>query len=229
MKVLIVAATEFEIRPLLTQMTETARISDRLTSYLFLNHPVDVLIPGVGMLVTAYHLGRQLLQVPYDLAINAGIAGSFREEIPIGEVVEVVEDCVTELGAEDGKEMVSVFELGLEDPDSYPYSGGRLVNDRMLMVPALQKLPKVRGSTVNTIHGAEKLPERVRGRTEADVESMEGAAFLYSCLSAGLPGAQIRSISNRVAESDKSNWDVNLSLRTLNKSLREILDELLKP
>ncbi len=226
MRILLVAATEFEIRPLVSQMAEVSRSSNLLTHYRYLGHDIDVLVPGIGMMVTAFHLGQQFSTTSYDVAINAGIAGTFRPEIPIGEVVEVIEDCVTELGAEDGDSVVSVFELGLMDPDEHPYENGRLVNDLLILVPSLQKIPKVKGSTVNTIHGSRESVERVRKRTQADIESMEGAAFLYGCLSAKIPNLQLRSISNLVEERDKSNWDVELALKNLNAVLKGILGEL---
>jgi futalosine hydrolase len=190
-------------------------------------HTVDVLVPGVGMLVTAYHMGRQLGSVRYDLAVNAGIAGSFRPDLPIGEVVEVTEDCVTELGAEEENGMVSFFELGLMDPDAHPYRQGKLVNDRRMSIPALEKLRKVTGSTVNTLHGFADGIKRVKFNSSADVETMEGAAFLYSCLSAGIPCTQIRSVSNFVAERDKAKWDVKLALKNLNAFLGIVFGELL--
>ena len=56
-------------------------------------------------------------------------------------------------------------------------------------------------------------------RTGADVESMEGAAFFEACLAAGIPFAEIRSISNRVGEADRSRWDIPLALAKLQEAL----------
>ncbi len=226
MNILLVSATHFEIRPLLARLVPEGPEGGILTRYRYREATIDLLVPGVGMVVTAYHLGRTLARETYDMAVNAGIAGSFRPEIPIGSVVEVTEDCVTELGAEEDDRMVSVFDLGLMDPDVHPYKAGRLVNTLPLAVPAFQVLPKVTGSTVNTIHGTMEGIRRVRRFSRADTESMEGAAFLYACLSAGIPNAQVRSISNFVEERNKALWDVPLALKNLNRVLEEVLNHL---
>ena len=51
-------------------------------------HAIDVLVTGVGMVATAYHLGRTLLQNHYDFAINIGICGAFDHTL-IGKTVNV--------------------------------------------------------------------------------------------------------------------------------------------
>lgn len=228
MKILLVSATLFEVRPFINKLAPTGEGADNLLKFKLKDNAIDLLIPGVGMLVTAYHLGKQFALEQYEAAINPGIAGSFRPEIPIGTVVEVTEDCVTELGAEEGDRMVSFFELGLMDPEAFPYHGGRLINNKPIRVPSLERIPKVIGSTVNTIHGSTEGITRVRGRSSAEVETMEGAAFLYSCLAAGVPNAQIRAISNFVDERDKAKWDVPFALKRLNKVLEDVVSELLK-
>ena len=73
MKVLIVVATNFEIT------------SDKLKI-----HPV--LVTGIGMVNTSINLTRELSKNRYDLVINMGIAGSFKDSINIGDVVEITED-----------------------------------------------------------------------------------------------------------------------------------------
>jgi futalosine hydrolase len=176
---------------------------------------------------TAYALGRRLAQKQYDFALNAGIAGAFRDKYPPGTVVNVVEDCVAELGAEDGDKLLSVFELGLADPDDPPFQGGRLFNtlavNDTLIGGLLSGLPKVRGITSNTVHGNTDSIARIKRIADADIESMEGAAFFHACLSAALPCLQIRAISNMIEERDRSRWRLDLALENLNRTLLEIL------
>jgi len=227
MKLLIVSATRFEVRPFVNRLVPTGAEDELFSRYRLGETVIDLLVPGVGMLVTAYHMGRCLAREKYDAAINAGIAGSFSPLIPVGTVVEVTEDCVTELGAEEEGRMVSLFELGLMDPDAAPYRNGRLVNDRPLDLQALAGLRKATGSTVNTLHGSAEGIKRIRRTTQADIESMEGAAFLYACLAAGIPNTQIRAISNFVEERDKAKWDVKLALKNLNSVLGSVVSDLM--
>ena len=37
---------------------------------------------------------------------------------------------------------------------------------------------------------------------------MEGAAFMYACLIAGVPFAQVRAVSNRVERRNRAAWDL---------------------
>ena len=71
MKILLVSATKFEIAPLMKLLSGKKK---------FGKHSVDVLITGIGMTATAFHLGKYLNK-KYDLAINAGVAGSFKKNI----------------------------------------------------------------------------------------------------------------------------------------------------
>jgi|WetSurMetagenome_2_1015567.scaffolds.fasta_scaffold223398_2 futalosine hydrolase len=226
MKILIVAATEFEIRPLLSKMNQVKGHSDMLTSYTFLGHEIDVLIPGIGMMVTAFHMGRQLLSIRYDIALNAGIAGTYGKGTKVGDVVEVIEETMSELGAEEGDKVVSVFELGLMDPDAFPFKNGLLLNEKPLKLPSLRQMKRVRGNTVSLIRGSKEGILEVRKFADADVESMEGAAFFYSCLSSGIPFAQVRSVSNNVEERDKSAWNIPQALKRLNNALQTVIEEL---
>jgi futalosine hydrolase len=229
MHFLIVSATTMEIRPFLEGLPLIEKQNEYLSRYQLKNSIIDILITGVGMVPTAYFLGKQLERQRYDLIINAGIAGTFNRELQLGTVVNVVEDCVPELGAEDGDQFLSIFELGLADPDSPPYLHGKLVNDILekdlgINLEIIRNLPKVTGITSNTIRGNAESIIRIRKIAKVDLESMEGAAFFYACLSAGVPCLQIRAISNLVEERNKTHWKLPLALKNLNKLLMECVN-----
>ncbi|MEI7500453.1 MAG: futalosine hydrolase [Bacteroidota bacterium] len=228
MHFLLAAATAFEIRPLLDRMPLLGKQSEQFSRYQYKNSLIDVLITGVGMVPTAYFLGKHLAMNRYDLVINAGIAGTFNKSLPPGSVVNVVEDCVPELGAEDGDRFLSVFELGLTDPDSPPYKNGKLFNDifekdSLVNLEIIRKLPKVRGITSSTVRGNAESIARIKKLAMADLESMEGAAFFFSCLTEKIPCLQLRAISNLVEQRDKSRWKLSLALKNLNKVLWDTL------
>jgi futalosine hydrolase len=225
MKILVVAATSLEISPLLNMAGFLQKKNDFLHQYRIKNTSVDILIPGAGMMVTAFHLGRRFSQEKYDLAINAGICGSYSQMNRIGDVVEIIEDCVSDLGSEDKDQFLSVFDLGLLDPDSIPYIKGKLINNDKIASVVLEKLHKVKGITVNTVHGNKQSIERVRSLYSPVTESMEGAAFLYGCLLEGIPCTQLRAVSNYVEERDKSKWDIEKAVRNLNTVLSDFINE----
>ena len=228
MKILIVAATNFELRPLLQKITYAGTEEELLQHYRYLNHEIDFLMTGIGMAQTAFHLGAQLQKKKYDLALNAGIAGAYSTKIRIGTLFNVKAEAFGLLGAEEEGKFLSIFDLGLADPDAFPYQGGWLLNETVMPSPLIETLPVAKGVTVNMIHATRKTIDRLNEIYHGDVESMEGAAFFYSCLMQGIPFIQIRAVSNYVEERDKSKWNIPLSLNTLNKFLEHLLTELQK-
>jgi futalosine hydrolase len=227
MKILIVSASLFEIRPFLEQLRFISGTEDRLAHYTHSGLEIDVLITGVGMVSTAYSLGRRLLQEHYSLVMNAGIAGAYPDELKIGTVVEVIEDGIGEMGVDQGNAFENIFDLGLADPNEFPYQEGRLLNVYPLNNnPVLEQLMKVKGNTVNRLTSDKKAAQRMQLISGAAIESMEGAAFLYACLLEKVRNIQIRSISNYVAERDKSKWDLKNSIRNLHEVMIRIIHNI---
>ena len=143
----------------------------------------------------------------------------------IGDVVEIVEDCISDLGAEDNDTFLSVFDLGLLNPDSTPYINGKLINNDKTGSKVLETLPKVNGITVNTVHGNSQSIEQVRSLFSPVTESMEGAAFFYACLLDGIPCVQLRAVSNFIEVREKSNWDIEKAVKNLNTVLSDFIQE----
>lgn len=225
MSVLLVAATAGEVGPLMTRLGGG-------TSALGLGTPVpvtdrlSVLVTGVGMVATAAACARALASGHYDMALNVGVCGSFSPSLSPGAVVNVVKDCFPELGAEDGEAFLSIHELGLLGEDEAPYSRAWLPNPDALPSATLRSLPRVRGVTVNTVTGTDATVEAVMARLSPHVESMEGAAFMYACLTAGVPFAQVRAVSNRVERRNRANWKMGDALSALTTTVAAILAEL---
>lgn len=201
MKTLLVAATRPEIQPLLDHFGE--------------EKPFDVLITGVGMVATAFALGERFAQQKYDLAVNLGIAGSFDRNIALGEVAEVVEDILAELGAEDGDNFLPIETMGFGESTFYS-------TNPMLLLPT----KKLRAITVNTVHGEETSIQKTTARLQPQLESMEGAAFFYACKRSIVPSVQIRAVSNYVEKRNRENWKIGLAVKNLNDFAIELLKEL---
>lgn len=223
MKVLLVSATSPEIEPLLFGLRFLKKQEGHITSYTGKNLETDVLLTGVGMVATAYWVGRALASNSYDVAINAGICGCFDRKIPIGEVVTVVEDSFPEMGAEDGEYFLSLIDLDLLGRDEFPFTNGILDNKEIFNHPALASLRKVKGITVNKVHGQSHSIGQLLETMQPDIETMEGAAFLYACQSIGLRCLQLRSVSNYVETRNRTAWNIPLAIRNLNLTLSELL------
>ena len=216
MRLLIVAATEPEIAPLVARLTPAGHSLERWASFTCGPHDVDVLATGVGMIATATWCARVLARQSYDLALNLGVCGSFHAKYPPGTVVNVATDCIPELGAEDGGTFLTIQDLGLSKTDDPPFAGGRLVNPFVPPHALIETLPRVDGITVNTVHGDDDSIARVVERVRPDVESMEGAAFMYACLVSGVRFAQVRAVSNMVERRNRAAWKLTDAVSALN-------------
>jgi futalosine hydrolase len=209
MRVLVVSATAAEIAPLVATLRD--------------GNEIDVLITGVGMVATAARCAQALARAPYQLALNFGLCGSFDPELPPGTVVHVVKDRLSELGAEDDRAFLTIQQMRLGD-DEFPFTGGALVTVTPPANAALSSLPAVSGITVNTVHGNTQSIAAVVDRFRPQVESMEGAAFMYACLIHAVPFAQVRAVSNVVERRNREAWKLAEAIDSLNAAARSILD-----
>lgn len=223
MRVLLVAATRPEVAPLLSTLALPVE-RGRIISGVLGAHDVDFLLTGVGMVATAIWCAKTLADERYDAALNLGVCGSFNPAHPPPSVVHVTRDMFSELGAEDGDRFLPVTELGLLDPNSFPFTNGRIENSEPALFPTLSELPTVSGITVNTAHGSDPSIATVVARCAPDVESMEGAAFMYACRVAGVPFAQVRAVSNRVERRNRPAWDLVGAVRQLARTARRLLE-----
>jgi len=225
-----VAATRPEIEPLFDGPGAAAPAGQaglfHLEKVAAAGHAIDVLVTGVGMVATAARCADALAAARYDLALDAGLCGSFDPAFAPGTVVHVVSERLPELGAEDGAGFLTVHDLGLADPDAAPFAGGALLNASPPESAALAALPRVNGITVNTVHGTALSIAAVVARLAPQVESMEGAAFMYACLARGVRFAEIRAVSNRVEVRNRAAWRLPEAIGALAQALRRILEEV---
>jgi futalosine hydrolase len=221
---LIVAATAAEIEPLLAALQQRSA-DGRLRAYTRGAHDIDVLTTGVGMVATAAWSSRTLGMHKYDVALNVGVCGSFDPAIPAGAVVHVISEQLPELGAEAGEEFLTLQDLRLLVGNDFPFQEGRLVNAEPPGNRGLQRLPCVNGITVNTVHGNDRSIAAVRQRCNPQVESMEGAAFMYACLIHGIPFAEVRAVSNVVEKRNRAAWKLSEAIANLNTTALDIIDQ----
>jgi futalosine hydrolase len=227
-RTLLVAATAIEVGDFLTQQhRDLVPVGDPVTANNSFSN-LQVLITGPGMLATTHYLSRLLAHEHFGLVINAGIAGSFRKEYPVCCAVNVISDCLPELGAELSEGFIPMYSMDMAKPYRKPYMdvSSLIQADIIGKSPFLDSLPKVRGITVNTISGITEHIIDLIDRTNAEVESMEGAAVLYCCKEAGIPCIQVRTISNYIAPGHLDDWDLKGSIAALTNTLKKILDEL---
>lgn len=215
MNILLASATTTEIKPFIEQYRKDAN------NFI---HSIDVLITGIGLTATTYSLTKQLHIKRPDLVIQAGIAGCFDRQTELGEVVLVKQDIVADLLVMEKKKPTTLFDLGLIKPNQFPFSRQWLVN-KSDFVKKL-KGRKVKGISVNEITTNKNRISLYKELFDPAIESMEGAALHYTCLSEKIPFLQIRAISNYVGERNKKNWKMKESIANLNKELAELLKRI---
>lgn len=215
MKLVIAAATQLEIQPLISYLQQHR--------YSINNHSVQILITGVGSLVSTYRLTRFITEHKPGYCIQAGLAGTFTSELSNGQVVLVRADMFGDLGAEESSGFTDVFDLKLIHDNEHPFTDKQLINPYLNNWKNMD-LNLVYGVTVNEISTRESRITLLQTKYRCQVESMEGAAFHYVCLQENTPFLQLRAISNLVGERDKSKWKMKEAIGNLNNSLVEIIN-----
>lgn len=199
MKILVLAATQQEIEPFLQSSLH-----------------IDVVIGGVGVAATTYHLTKQLVHHHYDIVIQAGVGGLFSNSDmsdwpKLTEVVCISKDAFGDLGAWENQQFKSIADLQLNNQLEWLHNKNSTLNS----------LPfkKVTGITINTVTDNQDKIQALRRKWDPVVESMEGAALHYVCSEKGVPFIQLRALCNYVGERDKSKWQLEESIVKLNDAL----------
>jgi futalosine hydrolase len=213
MDILLIAATAKEIEPFFEYYKNTKKTQN-----------IDILITGIGLTATTYRLLKQLQLKRPDMVIQAGVAGSFNKEIPLGAVVAVKKETIADQSVIELKRLKTLFDLQLIPQDQFPFKKGWLENNNQ----ALKKLRlrKVNAISVNEITTSKQRVQFYEKSFQPAIESMEGAALHYTCLMEKIPFIQLRSISNYIAERDKTKWDMKKSIVNLNQELIRLLETI---
>ena len=216
MNILLAAATKLEIQPTLQLLQKEG--------FIINGHTIDILITGVGMVSTTYNSTTKLIGKKYGFIIQAGIAGTFSNDLLLGETVLVKQDAFGDIGMEEKGNFTTVFDAGFASKDEFPFTDGWLVNSNKLLTTSLLK--KVSAITVNKVSDSLLQRQQAIQYFEPQAESMEGAAFHYVCLQQKLNFIQLRSISNAVGDRDKSRWRIKDAIDNLNTELEKLLLQL---
>jgi futalosine hydrolase len=227
MLITIVSATAFEVLRL-RQMLDSNAAPDQV-HFRLAGADVHFLQTGIGLTNTALHLGHylQLMQKERQpdeshLVLHAGIAGSYRRDIPLCSVGTIISETFADLGAEmaDGS-FEDFFKMGLMATDEAPFEQGRIWNKA---ASEFAFLPQWNGLSVQRVSGTQPTIDAIRQRYPfGDVESMEGAAFFQTCQFYGVQHLAIRSISNYVEVRNRSSWRIAEAIDALCTSVFQFI------
>ena len=164
-----------------------------------------VLVTGVGAVNASCALTRFLEREGALAVIVCGIAGAYPrafEDLGTGGVVCAESECYGDLGAGDSAGgFLDMQALG------FPLIAvGPVYNELPMQIfPAPRR---ARFVTMNTCTGSDESARILEARTGGAVESMEGAAIAHVAALYGIACGEIRGISNRAGDRDRSAWRV---------------------
>ena len=212
MRLLIVAATPFEIAPTISWLDENAERRG-FFDYYYQDKVISTLVTGVGMMQTAFAMARYNRISEVGCAIQIGVAGSYHQNFSLGSVVQVTKDRYADLGVEEADgSFTDVFEMGLMPEQPSLYENGWLENSLNFNLD----IPKVTGLTVNKVHGNQSSIHAVTQKYTADVETMETAAFMYACQQMDVAFLALRGISNYVEPRNRAGWHLERAITEVN-------------
>jgi futalosine hydrolase len=176
----------------------------------------DVVVTGVGTASAAAATARALALAeaagrPYRAVLAAGVAGGLPGRAEIGDVVLGSRCVAAGLGAESPDGFLDLDALGL--------GTATLAADATLLAGLRAALPEaIVGTilTVTTVTGTAASTAAVLDRyPDAVAEAMEGFGAAVAATRAGVPFAEVRTISNLVGPRERGSWRIGAALKTL--------------
>jgi futalosine hydrolase len=176
---------------------------------------VVVEVVGVGPAAAAAGTTRLLAGARFGGVISAGIAGGFPGRAAVGATVIGARSIAADLGAETPDGFLPVEQLGF---------GTSVLDADPALVKALQvALPEaVTGDvlTLSTVTGTARTAVALAARHPAAVaEAMEGYGVAAAAAAAGVPLAELRTISNPIGPRDRAAWRLGDALAALTTAL----------
>ncbi|MGC4855488.1 futalosine hydrolase [Micromonospora sp. DT4] len=186
---------------------------------------VTVAPVGVGPAVAGAATARLLALAeaagrPYRAVVSAGVAGGFTGRAAVGDTVLGTASIAADLGADSPDGFIGIDELGM--PPALLGAGSVVPADPALLATLRAALPTATVGpvlTVSTVTGTSAGTEELRRRhPEAVAEAMEGYGVAVAAAQAGVPFAELRTISNPIGPRDRDAWRLREALTALTKA-----------
>lgn len=235
-EVLLIAATEPEVAALTAALRDPRRDGDddgrtvvASTGGRLEGVRVRIAVLGVGKTNTALGLTALALQHRPRAVLQTGIAGAYPNAfLPVGSAVCAGEEHDLDAGLlrSDGPLGMAALGFGLA-PWADPPRDDRFPVDAAWSEPFARAsgMPPQPFATSDAVSGDLDVADEREARSDAALESMEGAAAAQVCLRLGLPFAEVRGVSNVAGQRDAVSWDARAALSACERVLRSGLAE----
>jgi futalosine hydrolase len=230
--VLIVAATELELAPLVGHLTagrQAATAWGSATGGRLGATGVIAQALGLGKANTAGGLVAALLAWRPRAVVQVGIGGAYLGSfLSVGMAAVATEEVDLDLGVRsaDGWRGLATMGFALT-----PATGGR--PERSNAVPThrglaaalgrVAEIAPVRFATLDAVTGDVDAGAALAREHDVAIESMEGVAAAQVCDRLGVPFAEVRGVSNIVGERDRARWNVRSAAHASCDAVRALL------
>jgi futalosine hydrolase len=194
-------------------------------------HP-ETLELGVGKIAATMSLSAALAKRKPDAVVLFGVCGAYPErhlrsglkELQLLDLCMVASEIQADEGVLTPDGFLDLAHLKLGDIGPIPCDA-----DLTGKISAVLGCPLVTGATVSTGSGVDALSQAYALRTGAQVESMEGGAVAAVCQRYEVPFAQLRVVSNRTGDRNKSAWDLDGALEKLHAAVEKVITAAVLP
>ncbi|MEV0606445.1 futalosine hydrolase [Polymorphospora rubra] len=173
-----------------------------------LREPTVTVTPvGVGPAAAAAGTARLLALAegagqPYAAVVCAGIAGGFTDRVEVGGTVLADRSIAADLGAESPDGFIPLDELGFGETVAQVHPPLLATLRRALPAAAVGAV-----LTVGTVTGSAESAKALAVRhPDAVAEAMEGYGVACAAAGAGVPFAELRTVSNPIGPRDRAAW-----------------------
>jgi len=174
-------------------------------------------IVGVGKVAAAMRTTLLLTSRRPPWVLVIGVCGAYPGSgLDVGALCLVGEELLADEGvalADGGFRDLAAMGLGAIGPFAAD-------PERTAAAAAVLAVPVVRGATVSSCSGDDRLASAIAARSGAAVETMEGAAVLQVCAHLGVPAVQLRCVSNRTGDRARGGWDLRGAVERLHAAVR---------
>jgi futalosine hydrolase len=173
---------------------------------------------GAGPAAAAAGTARLLATGSYRAVLSAGIAGAFPGRAAIGDTVLARRSIAADLGAESPSGFLPIDTLG--------FGTATAPADPDLLLSLQKALPHaITGDilTLTTVTGTTETTARLtNAHPEAIAEAMEGHGVATAAAAAGVPFAELRTISNLIGPRDRESWRLADAFAALSRAAADL-------